>query len=137
MLGEAFIVVLLEPCLTLAATLFHVKSRCQQRDPPEYPISPTEVAKNGDETMPVTGRCQTDAGERVMMREMHVAGLGCNERQRSLVSAIAWHVSRLEKRAVWLVSLLLLLNFDRDVLKMPMHQGWHVKSRVGSRPYLD
>lgn len=34
--------------------------------------------------------------------------LGCDGGERPLVSAIAWHVLRLEKRAVWLVSLLLL-----------------------------
>lgn len=54
--------------------------------------------------------------------------LGCDGGESPLVSAITWHVLRLEKRAVWLVSLL-LLNLT-VMFKMPMH-GWHVKSRVG------
>ncbi|KAH7235179.1 hypothetical protein B0J15DRAFT_149178 [Fusarium solani] len=128
MLGEALIVVLLKPCLTRAATLFHVKSRCQQRDPPEYPISPTELSlKTGTRQCPITGRCQTDAGERVMMREMHVAGLRWGREAPGLSDSLACFAPG-EKGG--LACLAAVAQLDRDVLKMPMH-GWHVKSRVG------
>lgn len=47
--------------------------------------------------------------------------LGCDGGGKALVSAITWHVLRLEKRAVWLVSLLLLKLTVRDVQDGHVH----------------
>lgn len=42
---------------------------------PESPSLAELSLKTGTRQCPITGRCQTDAGERMMLREMHVAGL--------------------------------------------------------------
>ena len=105
------------------------KAAVNSEIPPEYSISPIELSlKTGTRQCPITGRCQTDAGERVMMREMHVSGLRWGKESPGLSDSLACFAPG--ERAVWLVSLLLLLLNLTVMFKMPMH-GWHVKSRVG------